>query len=463
MKRSYIFVFMFVIISACLTLFGCSFGSDIKGIYIVGQTQEAKEIEIGQFSYDDYKLGVEYKNGNKEEIDLTEDMISETERVKFFQVGEQSVKVIYKNAECEIKINVTRKKLSNLTLKDKVATYTGEPITLEVEGVIFADVTVRYPNGNSFTNAGVYDVTAICYGDNYEIKQLSATLTIKKATYDMSKIVFANQEYIYDKNPKSIAISGELPNNVKVEYSIGNKQGNSETNAGTYVVTAKFTSQDENYEQIEDKTATLTIKKATVEGIDIKMENKNVVFSGESYSISAQINKLPKTVSTNYTIQKILDANGNEVSEEEKSGNSATGSGTYVVKLNFTLLDTANYESVESLCATLFIDQKEYDLSSVNMFSASFEYDGSSHSISLCGEKVGDLPVLPQGVSVTYTIKKIKNENGEEINEEAKDGNEATEVGTYEITAIFTTNDENYKKIESKTAILEITAKGEES
>ena len=452
---------MFLIISSCLTLFGCSFGEDIKSIYILGQTQDAIQIEIGQFSYEDYKLGIEYKNGKEEEIALSEDMIAETEKLKFFQVGEHSVKVVYKNSECEIKINVTRKKLSNLTLNDKVATYTGEPITLEVEGVIFADVTVRYKDGNSFTNVGEYDVTAVCYGDDYETVELSATLTIKKATYDMSKVTFSSKEYTYDKNPKSIEISGELPSDVKVEYKIGNKTGNSETNAGTYVVTAIFTSTNANYEQIEPKTATLTIKKAQIEGIDAQIENKNVVYSGENYSILAQINKLPNLVSTNYTIQKIKDAKGNEITESEQSGNSAINSGTYIVKLNFEVLDTVNYENVESLSAILFIDRKEYNLDNVNMFSASFEYDEKAHEIALCGEQSGLLPELPEGVNVTYTIQKIKDENGNEISGAKQSGNSATDVGTYEITANFVSTNENYKEIESKTAILEITAKGE--
>lgn len=456
MKRKY-FILLFVLGLTCLFFGGCSFKNDVASISIVSQNQEEiSTIEIGQFNYSDYKLCVEYKNGTKEETELTEDMISENERLKFFQVGEQNVLVQYKRKECELKINVKRKSLESLALKDKVAIFTGKPITIEVEGNIPANVSVRYPNGNSFTNAGTYDISAVVYGDEYEIKELSATLVIEKAKYDMSNIVFESKEFTYDKNSKSLTIQGELPSGVYVEYKIGDKQGNSEIDAGVYTVTAKFTSNNQNYESIEDKTATLTINKAKIENIDVDLEDKNVIYNGHSYSIDANINKLPKGVNLTYIIQKTKDAKGNSVQELEQAGNSAIFAGTYVVKVVFKLEDSTNYESIEPQSATLFIERAEYSLDDVYLYSSSVAYDGNSHALSLSGNVVGEDPTLPLGVEVKYEIKKIKDKNGNSISQEAENGNSAIDVGTYQVTASFVSSDENYKELESKTAILEI-------
>lgn len=82
----------------------------------------------------------------------------------------------------------------------------------------------------------------------------------------------------YDGKAHSLAVSGKLPSGVTVTY-----KNNGKTESGVYIVTAKFVGDSKNYNAIPDKTATLTIKQATIEKVvDSMDENKpNVVVSEE--------------------------------------------------------------------------------------------------------------------------------------------------------------------------------------
>ena len=112
---------------------------------------------------------------------------------------------------------------------------------------------------NIATNAGSYVATATVR-DGYiwedgtpDAKQIQ--WSIDKATYDMSGVVFEDGTFTADGEPKSLVVSGNLPAGVKVAY-----EGNGQTDAGSYTVTAKFTGDEVNYKPIADiMTATLII------------------------------------------------------------------------------------------------------------------------------------------------------------------------------------------------------------
>ena len=93
---------------------------------------------------------------------------------------------------------------------------------------------------------------------NYNTAQAELTVAVGKAVYDMSGIAFEDMTVTYDGTAQSLAIVGNLPGGVTVSYF-----ENNQVNAGTYEITAKFTGDTANYEDIPDMTATLTINKAT--------------------------------------------------------------------------------------------------------------------------------------------------------------------------------------------------------
>lgn len=458
MKKTYLFITSLMSLCCILVFAGCSMDNSIKSINFLGGSEELV-VEVGKFNYEDYKIAVNYSNGDVEQVALTEEMFSAYDKLKFYQIGKHTIEINYKNRSCELKINVQRVNLDDLvSFEDKEVVYNGKPYEINVEGDIPNDVTVYYPNGNARTNAGSYQITAVCYGDNYETKTFTATLKISPAEYDMSKVTLIDAEYTYDTFPKSISIPKDsLPTGVSVEYSINGQNGSNEAvNAGTYTVVASFSSTNANYKQIESLTANLTIKKAKFDDFNVDFNDKNATFTGHEYSIDADLTSVPKLVTTYYSIQRVKNARGENVTNEVTRGNRAIYAGTYIVKINFVVPDVNNYESIAPKTATLTIDRGVYAIENAFMYSAEYTYDGEEKSIILSGEEVGTKPILPVGVGYTYTIRKTMDSSGKEISGSAEVGNSAINAGTYEIRAHFTINDENYREIEDSIGILEI-------
>lgn len=140
----------------------------------------------------------------------------------------------------------------------------------DVEGVIFEDTTFVYdgnkhsipielPDGAqakydgeySFSNAGTYVVSVTVTKEGCNDLHLEATLTITKAKIE--NIVFEDEEIVWDGEAHSIFIKTELPEEIKVSYV-----GNGVTDVGKHLVVAHFEVGD-NYEQIKEASATLTI------------------------------------------------------------------------------------------------------------------------------------------------------------------------------------------------------------
>ena len=151
-------------------------------------------------------------------------------------------------------------------------TYTGREQS--ISGATGTGV-ITYEN-NSFTNAGNYIVTVkSAESANYLAGQTTVNVVVNKAT--VSGITFDNGTFTYDGTAKSIYIGGTLPNEVSVAYT-----NNGQTEAGEYTVTAKFTVSN-NYNAIADKTATLTIVNAEIEGLSFT--NKTVTYDGNAHMI----------------------------------------------------------------------------------------------------------------------------------------------------------------------------------
>lgn len=459
MKKNRLILLIMVGICCVLTFAGCTFSDSIKSISF-SAGEQAVSVEIGKFNFEDYSITLAYKNGKTKDIPLEEDMISEYDKLKFYQVGLHTLTISYRNCKCEMKIDVKRNGLENLVFEDKKVTYDGKEHSLEVEGNIPADLKIRYPSGNSFINAGTYVVTAVCYGDNYETKTLVATLEIEKAKYDMSGVKFENATFEYDGSPKSVKIEGTLPDDVTVEYKIDGEKGNSKINAGKYDVVAIFSSKNANYAKITEKTAQLCINKKKFRNFDIAFEDKNVVYDGSEFSIEADLGSVPNGIkNTFYSIMKIKDAKGNLIEQPnlENSKNSAVYAGTYVVYLNFEVADLVNFEEVQPKSATLHIARAVYNLGGVFMYGNSVTYDGTEKSISLSGEIPGSAYSLPyHGIEVSYSTRKIKDKNGNSDIQDLGNVNSAVNVGTYEVSAHFSSSDENYEEIDDIVGLLEI-------
>ena len=298
--------------------------------------------------------------------------------------------------------------MSGIEFNDDTVTYDSETHSLTITGTLPTGVSVTYEN-NGKINAGTYEVTAKFSGDaiNYElIPSKTATLTISKATYDMSGITFDDAEVTYNGETHSLAISGTLPSGVSVVY-----ENNGKINAGEYEVIAKFSGDVFNYETIANKTATLKINKATYDMSGITFVGETLTYDGEAHSLAIS-GTLPSGVSVTY------------------ENNGKINAGTYTVIAKFAG-DETNYELIDNKTATLVINKAEYDMTGITFDGAEVTYDGEVHSLAIVG-------TLPSGVSVEY-------ENNGKIN-----------FGTYTVIAKFSGDATNYELIDNMTATLVI-------
>ena len=292
--------------------------------------------------------------------------------------------------------------------------YDGSPVAegvdFTVEGADGVTLTYSYKaeGGDEFTaglptNAGDYTLSACALNGEKQFISVEFDITIAKATYDMSGITFADESVTYDGQAHSLEIAGTLPNGVTVTY-----EGNDKVNAGTYTVTASFIGDYDNYIEIADLTATLTIAKATYDMSGITFEGGSFTYDGQAHSLAIS-GDLPTGVTVTY------------------EGNEKVNAGTYTVTAKFA--GDPNYNDIPDMTATLTIAKAAYDMSGIIFENDSVTYDGQAHSLAISGD-------LPTGVTVTY------------------EGNDKENAGTYTITAKFAGDYDNYEVIADLTAVL---------
>lgn len=405
------------------------------------------ELFVGKFSYD-YTVTITYDNGETEEVPLTEDMISETDKLKFYYEGKNEIAITYQGISIPVAIMVSRSdfpdsvKLNNLTVP-----YDGTIYSVEVEGEIPGGTEILYPQGNTFQNAGSYDMTAILQCDGYVTKTLSAKVVIEKASYDEQ--VFDAKLYdetvVYNQDAYSVFVKGKaidkenendkteyqpalIPQGVSVSYMITKikdgkgveipkeKQqcieGNKAVEAGTYEVRAQFKGDVVNYNAIPDSVAHLTIKRAEYNLSKVEFSDATVTYSGEVHSLSLSNEKaMPFDVQVSYAIKQIKDGKGNKVEDKFQKGNKAINAGVYSVEAVFTIIgkNAENYTtSLEKKTANLTILPASYDeiINDLYLNSQWYEWKaGQTYQIFFDGE-------LPQGVSPQFVLT---NELGEKI------------------------------------------------
>ena len=448
-----------MIMLVLLTLVGCWKGDSVASVALLNHSSDTViEIAPGDFDYNAYTVVVTYESGTTEEIALTEEMISETDLFKLYQIGEHDITVNYGDSQYTFKVSVKRNSFGELTFpENNVFTYNGEVHTVEVDGEIPANAVVTYIGGNSFVNAGTYDVTAVVSCEGYVTQKLSTTVKIERAKYDISGVKFEGKEVVYDGSSHSVAISGNLPDGVSSPiYTINGKSGSSAIDAGEYTVKATFVSNDPNYEAIPAMEATLKITPAeyTVKGVDVvfKGESGNVISSEtkiyDGKSVTFDLNdysKLSKKITVSFAV---CDKDGKVISTSNKKTNILEV-GVYTVRVEFTMADGNNYKPIPPIERTFEVLKAEYpSLQNIQFVASQSQYDGKAHSLVIEGQ-------LPAGVTVSYEYYK----DGKLLVDGAdKPVQSVVDVGRYTVKAIFTHTDTNRDEIAPLSAVLNITA-----
>ena len=460
MKKIRLFsLFTLMVMLALVLLVGCAKNDKVSSICLKDHDAETViEMGIGNFEYESYTLVVTYESGKTEELTLTEEMITEADLFKFYQEGEHDITLSYEKCSYVFKVSVKRLTFSDLSLpQNNVFVYDGKPHAVEVEGDMPANAVVTYIGGNSFTNAGTYDVKAVVSCEGYVTVRLSTTVTIERAKFDMSGVTFESKEFVYDGNAHSIEISGTLPEGVaEPTYFIDEMQTSSATNAGEYKVIAKFSNKNTNYEAIPDMEATLTITQAeyVIEGVEILFKNEDgKVIDGklkvyDGNAVTFDINDYSKLSDKISVAFSVCDAEGTEIS----TSNINTGilnAGVYTAKAEFVLADSKNYKPIDPIACEFEVEKANYDMTGVHFDNDVVISDGNGHSLFVILPNDHDI----KSTDITYEYYL----DGELLSDsEGNPVQSVTETGEYSVKAIFAVQDQNYEQIEDMIATLRI-------
>lgn len=330
------------------------------------------------------------------------------------EIGEYMVSVHfnipnYQDLTAKLTITKARYSMDHVYFHGQTFTYDHTLHRIEITGVLPQGVSVVYEN-NTLLNVGEVLATARFILEDTEHYEEIAPMTavLKVVESEIEGISFEDATYTYDGTVHSVAVRGELPEGVSVEY-----QNNFQLHAGTYTVIARFTDATGNYMVPEDMTAVLKIVKADFAKGGILFEDRSFIYNGKVHRLEVYCEDLPSDITVVY------------------ENNDKTDAGVYTVKASFE--DTyGDYNVVAPVYAILTIERAVCDMSGVAFLDTSYPYDGTEHKLEITGN-------LPDGVSVSYTP------------------NSLVGLGRLEVTASFSVDEKNYYPIAPMYAVLTIT------
>ena len=295
--------------------------------------------------------------------------------------------------------------LSGISFQDQIVSYDGMYHEMTIDGVLPLDISVSYSE-NAFVNAGVYEVTAFFNYDKTKynpIPNMTATLTILEIPVE--GLVFNSQTFTHDGTEKSLKVEFTKGNEgLKVEY-----ENNYQTGAGVYEVRAKIIDVENNYCDIDDLVATLTINKAKYDMSQVKFEDKTYPYNPDINRVIKIECKLPTGVEVSY------------------KNNILTDVGKYEVIVSFS--GNPNYEDIPDMVC--HVEIYEVDLKDVLLFKdITYVYDGGYKTLAIDFNGLDKLLF-----DVTYTP------------------NTFIMPGVYEVEAVVKSKDKNYHDANFKATL----------
>lgn len=298
-----------------------------------------------------------------------------------FDVADSDNYEVPEPAECVWEIMKARHDMSRVSWDySGEFIYDGNEKKISLTGLP-AGVSVKY-QGNSAVVTGEYEAYAELAADdadNYETPEpvASCTWSIGKGKYDMSGARWVSDDtLIYDGGEKRVYITG-LPDGVTAVYS-----GNTAVAAGTYVAHAELHTDDsDNYELPVMESFRWSIEKRAYDMKNAAWDY-SMAFTYDGIEKIVRLRGLPKGVSAVY------------------SGNKAMDAGTYVAEAELIIEDDKNYEVPVIGECKWRIDKASYDMSKVKWdYSEPFTYDERAKSVHLLD--------LPYGLTPVYSMNSM--------------------------------------------------------
>lgn len=454
----------------------------VKSISVSQNPTKTVYTALEKFDSTGLELLVKYNYGNDKTI--TEGFTVEPATLH----GDTTeVVVSYGGQTTTVAVTVNPITMSGVTLGDSEVVYDGSEHNLVINGELPEWLDVTYSAPVIAANEGGYQVTATfslkegidnSHNDYVVPDALTATLVIKKATYDMSQVKYEDLEAVYDGNAHEITVTG-LPTGVTADCSYTDN-----VNAGDCIVTISFTG-DENYNAISVQTTTLIIAKADPIVNPVIAKGPYFVGSGaptisldeastageinwdETYTFvegentfnwtftpnsnnynaktgsatldasSAQVSSIEVTAKPNnktrYVAFEKFETDGIVVTAIKEDGTSfEVSADNYIILYtngdSFRAGDTSvtiEYLSKTFVINGLTVDKATYDMSNISFEGLEQEYDGNEHTITVNG--------LPKGVTASFKYPES-----------------IIEVGDYSVEIEFAIEDnDNYNDIDS--------------
>ncbi len=307
-----------------------------------GEYTETPQLSIGRY----YIKGI---------VEGTENYTSLSSEAVLFTVMEDSVASLHIVSEAAKKNYVAFEAFLPEGLSVAARYISGKEVILRNDELIF-----NYHCGE-----------CLLFGDtsveiNYGGKTLYYPISVSKAEYDISAIVFSNCEYEYSAQYISPDFFGALPVGADGIPLFATVVGGG-TGVGVYAVELRFYGESENYNLPDSIKAIMTVAPKVV---DVIWNNVDFVYDGSA-----------KTPTAYYT-----DLSGQKVLLDVKGARSYAG--IYEASAIFS---DANY-TAENLTAMFVINKADYDLSQIKWTEDFLTYNGSEQRVTLSG--------LPAGVNV---------------------------------------------------------------
>lgn len=257
----------------------------------------------------------------------------------------------------------------------------------------------------------------------------SAKVVIIKADLDMTGVKFEPASVAYNGEVQRLAISGNLPEGVKVDY-VYEKDGKpvdvaDVKNVGTYKVQAIFALSDalaKNYNVSASMTATLTIVPAQIDVSGVQFVDVTEIYDGAAKCI--QVTNVPKGV----TVACAYEKDGKVVDPAD-----VRNAGIYKATATFAVVDAGNTELMGDVAktATLTIDKKRVDIPMAD--ATVFEYNGKEQTYAIAESDWYSVDGNKQTAAGTYDVKvSLKDAN----NTVWSDGTSDTKVYKFTILAM---------------------------
>lgn len=267
----------------------------------------------------------------------------------------------YNTKVLEADLTILLANFVGLTMEGYSVTYDGQPHSVDVLGNLPQGATISYGSGNSFVDAGSYEITATvsCFGYNDYV--LTATLTIEKA--NLEGITFSNQTFLFDNDSHSIAP------NVPDEYAGAvisyDENGNTYSELGSYQVNATVSLN--NYNDWHG------VAYVIITNFDnLSLNNATVTYDGSFHTLEIE-GEVPEGATVSY----VSGHEGGTLPDE------------YEIQI---AVSVEGYEP-SIFKATLTIEKAHFE--GLSFSNSTVDYNGEPQSIEVSGD-------IPQGAIIDY-------------------------------------------------------------